>query len=149
MAIFSQHGGEMDDKSLHKESTEQSPDAWKWRLNIAREMARKLDPKKYGVLGLYVFGSTVNGSAGAGSDIDLLVHVDENNWNKDALANWLEGWSLALSELNYQKTGYKSDGLLDIHYVTDTDIEKKDSYAIKINAVSDGATLLEFGEKFK
>ncbi len=149
MAIFAPHGGEMDEKSMHKESKEQSPDAWKWRLNMAKEMAKKLDPEKYGVLGLYVFGSTMNASAGAGSDIDLIVHVDENKWKKDDLANWLEGWSLALSEMNYLKTGYKSDGLLDIHYVTDEDIKKKDSYALKIDAVSDGAARLYFADESK
>ena len=54
-----------------------------------------------------------------------------------------------LGEINYQKTGYKTDGLLDIHYITDKDIEKKDSYALKISAVADGATRLELAEEIK
>jgi hypothetical protein len=51
----------------------------------------------------------------------------------------LSGWSSALSEMNYLKTGYQSEGLLDIHYVTDRDIENGDSYAIKISSVYDPA----------
>jgi hypothetical protein len=52
---------------------------------------------------------------------------------------WLEGWSRALAEINFLKTGYKSEGLLDVHYVTDKDIREKSSYAMKINSVYDPA----------
>ena len=34
---------------------------------------------------------------------------------------WLEGWSLCLSEMNYLRTGYKTEGLLDVKIVTDAD----------------------------
>ena len=36
-----------------------------------------------------------------------------------------------MSQINYLKTGYSQRGLLDVHYVTDLDIEKKDPYAAK------------------
>jgi hypothetical protein len=52
---------------------------------------------------------------------------------------WLEGWSRCLSEMNFLRTGYKTDGLLDVHVVTDEDIEKHTSYASKIGAVTDPA----------
>ena len=41
--------------------------------------------------------------------------------------------------MNYLKTGYETDGLLDIHYVTDQDIKDNTSYAIKINSPYDPA----------
>jgi len=41
--------------------------------------------------------------------------------------------------INYSKTGHRSGGLLDIHIVTDEDIARKDSYAMKIGAVTDAA----------
>jgi hypothetical protein len=41
--------------------------------------------------------------------------------------------------MNYLKTGHRSGGLLDIHLVTDEDIAKKESYAMKIGAVTDAA----------
>ena len=53
--------------------------------------------------------------------------------------HWLEGWSLCLSEMNYLRTGYRTEGLLDVHVVTDADIANRDSFAIKIGAVTDPA----------
>jgi hypothetical protein len=48
--------------------------------------------------------------------------------------------------MNYLRTGYKSEGLLDVHYVTDDDIEKQTSFAAKIGAVTDAARRLRPGE---
>ena len=59
--------------------------------------------------------------------------------------NWLEGWSLSLSQINFYRTGYKTEGLLDVHLVSDEDIKKHDSFAIKIGAVSDPARPLAMG----
>ncbi|NLK27622.1 MAG: hypothetical protein GX306_04665, partial [Clostridiales bacterium] len=73
------------------------------------------------------------------SDIDLLIHFDGTDDEKDRLSTWLHGWSMALSEVNYIKTGYKSNGLLDVHYITDQDIKNKTSYAIKIDSIFDPA----------
>ncbi|MFH1755119.1 MAG: PEP/pyruvate-binding domain-containing protein, partial [Candidatus Latescibacterota bacterium] len=47
---------------------------WQWRLKMAERIAKDLEPDRFGVVALYVFGSTKNASAGPGSDIDLLVH---------------------------------------------------------------------------
>ena len=49
--------------------------------------------------------------------------------------------------MNYIRTGYKSDGLLDVHIVTDEDIAKKTSYAVKIGAVTDAARELPLGKQ--
>ena len=38
------------------------------------------------------------------------------------LLTWLDGWSRCLSEVNFLRTGYRTDGLLDVHLVTDADI---------------------------
>jgi hypothetical protein len=48
--------------------------------------------------------------------------------------------------MNYLKTGYKSSDLLDVHYITDNDISNKDSYASKIDAVTDPAKKLKMAE---
>ena len=58
---------------------------------------------------------------------------------------WLDGWSRSLAEVNFLRTGYQSDGLLDVHIVTDADIEKQTSYAAKIGAVTDAARPLTLG----
>jgi predicted nucleotidyltransferase len=112
---------------------------WRWRLGMAERIALDADPQRFGLRGMYVFGSTKNGTAGAGSDIDLLVHFNGNEQQRRALEVWLEGWSKALAEVNYLRTGQLSDGLLDVHIVTDDDLARQTSYAAKINAVTDAA----------
>ena len=116
---------------------------WRWRYHMAERIAANLEPKRFGVKGMYVFGSTNNGMAGPGSDIDLLVHFDGTERQKEELLQWLQGWSLCLAEMNYQKTGYLSDGLLDVHLITDEDIAKKTAFAAKIGAVTDPAQPLK------
>jgi len=112
---------------------------WNWRYYMAEKIASHLDPGRFGVKGIYLFGSTKNATAGPGSDIDLLVHFTGTGAQRQDLLSWLEGWSLTLAEINYQRTGYKSDGLLDVHLVSDEDIANKTSYAVKIGAITDAA----------
>ncbi len=112
---------------------------WRWRHRMAEKIASELDPDRFGVKALYLFGSVKNATAGPGSDIDLLVHFSGNERQQQELELWLEGWSLSLSETNYLRTGYRTDDLLDVHLLTDEDIEKQTSYAVKIDAVTDAA----------
>jgi predicted nucleotidyltransferase len=112
---------------------------WSWRLQMVTYIASRLDPERFGVEGFYVFGSTKNATAGPGSDIDVLIHFSGNEKQRNDLLTWLQGWSEALAEENYLRTGYRSDELLDIHLVTDEDIARKTSYAAKIGAVTDPA----------
>jgi predicted nucleotidyltransferase len=125
--------------------TRYSDDYWIWRLNMANRIASQLDPKRFGVKGFYVFGSTKNATAGPGSDIDILIHFIGTDTQKKELLLWLDGWGLSLAEVNFKRTGYKSTNLLDIHLVTNQDIEKKNSYATKIGAVTDAAKPLKMG----
>ncbi len=127
----------VESKSILEEG--HSDNHWRWRMRMAERIAAELDAGRFGVKGLYVFGSTKNGTAGAKSDIDLLVHFAGTQSQATDLKSWLEGWSLCLAEMNYLQTGFKVDGLLDVHFVTDDDIANKTSYAVKINAVTDPA----------
>ncbi len=115
---------------------------WQWRLRMAEKLASRLDPERFGVKDIWVFGSTKNGTAGPGSDIDLLVHVVGTDRQKEDLRLWLEGWSQSLAEINYHRTGYLSEGLLDARLITDGDIQNRTSYAVKIGAVTDPARRL-------
>lgn len=117
-------------------------DHWRWRLRMAEHIAAQLDPKRFGVKALYLIGSAKNATAGPGSDIDLLIHFSGTKSQRKDLLLWLEGWSLCLSELNFLRTGVKTDGLLDVHIITDEDIKKRTSYAVKIGAVTDAARQL-------
>jgi hypothetical protein len=118
-------------------------DYWRWRYRMAEQIASHLDADRFGVAGLYLFGSTKNGMAGPASDIDLLVHFRGSTYKRKGLVQWLEGWSLCLDEINYLRTGYHSGGLLDVHIVTDDDIARRTSYAVKIDAVTDAARPLK------
>ncbi len=117
-------------------------DHWRWRLRMAEILASRLEAKRFGVAALYIFGSTKNATAGPASDIDLLVHFQGDEVQRRELQIWMDGWSISLSEINYLRTGYRTDGLLDVHLVTDDDIRNKTSWALKIDAITDSARLL-------
>jgi predicted nucleotidyltransferase len=130
-----------------KEENETKPastkeEYWRWRLAMAKKIASDLDSKRFGVKGFYLFGSTKNTMAGPGSDIDVIIHFNGNDRQKNDLLIWLDGWSRCLSEMNYLRTGYKTDGLLDVHMVSDEEVENRSGYAAKIEAVTDAARKL-------
>ncbi|MCD4651777.1 MAG: nucleotidyltransferase domain-containing protein [Candidatus Cloacimonetes bacterium] len=116
---------------------------WFWRMQVCEFLATNINTEKFGVENLYVFGSVKNGNAGPASDIDLLVHFRGDDKQKTELIAWFQGWSLCLDHFNYLKTGYKTGGILDVHIITDEDIAKKTSFAVKINAITDAAQKLE------
>lgn len=118
---------------------------WRWRMQMAQRLAAHLDAPRFGVAGLYIFGSVENGSAGPGSDIDLLVHFRGTPQQQQELRRWLDGWSRALAEVNYLRTGYRVATLIDAHFVSDEDIANRTSFAAKINAVTDAARPLPLG----
>jgi pyruvate,water dikinase len=120
-------------------------DHWRWRLRMAQQLAGSLDPVRFGVKAAYVLGSTKNATAGPASDIDLILHVEPGAARRRELEAWLEGWSQALAEMNYLRTGYSKSGLLDVHFVTDEDIAGGSSFAAKIGAVTDAARPLPLG----
>ncbi len=115
-------------------------DHWLWRKQIVELMAERLDFERFGIKGIYLIGSTKNAKAGPASDIDIIVHVADDRNNHNGLKAWIEGWSLCLSEINFNRTGYKTDGLIDLHLITDDDILKKTSYGVMIGNHTDGAS---------
>jgi len=140
VGILSELGSELYEMVQPEiESIPQSDNCWAWRLRMSEHIASQLNPVRFGVKGYYIFGSTKNATAGPKSDIDLLIHFVGTEKQREDLMIWLEGWSLCLAEMNYFRTGYKTNGLLDVHIVTDEDIASKTSYAAKIGAVTDAA----------
>ena len=129
-------------QELSTSSVEGENTFWQWRQRMAEHITRKMNFELYGVKAVYLFGSTKNGTAGMGSDIDLLIHFRGDEKQKQTLLLWLDGWGECLAELNYLKTGYTSSNLLDVHLVTDEDIDKGTSFAAKIGAVTDAAELI-------
>ena len=141
VAILAEEDESRENASLTKTSKARRvrEDHWRWRFQIAEQLAASLDPDRFGVKGIYIFGSTKNATAGPQSDIDLIVHFVGTEEQRDALNHWLEGWSLSLGEINRRRTGYTTGGLLNINYVTDEDIKNRTSFAVKIGATTDAA----------
>jgi pyruvate,water dikinase len=126
----------------YQETTE---DHWRWRLHAVESIAAQLDPKRFGVKAFYLFGSTKNATAGPDSDIDILIHFTGMENQRKELLTWFEGWSLSLSQINYLRTGYKSNGLLDVHLVTDEEVQNRSGYAAMIGSLQDAARPLAIG----
>jgi hypothetical protein len=120
---------------------------WRWRQHMAERLAASLDSQHFGVKSVYLFGSTKDGTAGRRSDIDLIIHFEGSEGQKAQLFHWLEGWSLCLDEVNYLKTGYRMNGLLDAHIVTDDDIARKTCFAVKIDLATDPAYRLRLKDE--
>ncbi|MCB0806026.1 MAG: nucleotidyltransferase domain-containing protein [Bacteroidales bacterium] len=119
--------------------TLQNDQHWKWRLMMVEALAKQLNFDHFGIKGLYLIGSTKEATAGPASDIDLLIHVDEPNLKKAELHAWLEGWSLCLDEINFNRTGNRTGGLIETHMITDTDIKNKTSFAVMLHSLSNSA----------
>jgi hypothetical protein len=148
IGILAQSSSKTDISGPTKRTSEaQSENYWPWRLRMAEYIASQIDPDRFGVIGFYIFGSTKTGKAGPGSDIDILIHFGGTETQREMLTAWLEAWSLCLDQQNYLQTGYRSGGLLDVHIITDEDIERKTSYAVKIGAVTDAAKPLPLKKK--
>ena len=88
---------EQASKSRQQRDRRAREDHWRWRFQIAEQLAANLDPARFGVKGIYLFGSTKNATAGPQSDIDLIVHFTGSQAQREALVLWLEGWSLTPS----------------------------------------------------
>jgi hypothetical protein len=100
-------------------------DHWRWRLRMAQQMAAALEPARFGVKAIYLTGSTSDTTAGPTSDIDLIVHVDDDESRRATLGCWLEGWSRCLAEMNALRTGHRVERLLDVAFVTDETVAVK------------------------
>jgi predicted nucleotidyltransferase len=147
VAVFTE-AGERDDEARQAsigQPEERSESYWRWRMQMAEKIAAEIDPERFAVSAVYIIGSTKNASAGPSSDIDLLIHFRGDDHQRHDLETWLEGWSLCLGEINYLRTGYVNPDLLDVHIITDEDLERKTSFAAKIGAVTDAALELSVG----
>jgi predicted nucleotidyltransferase len=121
-----------------------SDEHWKWRLRMVQNIADKTDFSYYGLKAMYIIGSTKEAKAGPGSDIDLLVHFIGTEEQKNLFKAWIDGWNHSLSEFNRQKTGYSlKEGIIDLHIISDKDIEQKNSFAVMIGNANNPARLLK------
>lgn len=139
-ALVSENGSANGNGQVLSESD--SDQHWKWRLKMAELISRKLDMDRFGVEAIYLIGSTKNATAGPASDLDLMIHHRSTPFQLENLRCWIEGWSLCLAEENYKQTGYHSEGLIDLHLLTDEDIKARTSYAVMIGSAVNSARLI-------
>lgn len=111
------------------------PDHWQWRMNRVQDIGMDIVPEKYGVLALYVIGSTRDATAGPNSDIDLLVHVDSTPEQIQDLMAFFKEWSKKLDQECFERTGNAIQDILDVHVITDEDILNRNSWAVHINSI--------------
>jgi len=110
------------------------PDHLSWRTQKIEEIAEALDPTLYQIEAIYLIGSTKEGKAGPTSDIDLLVHFKGTEEQKDNLMAWFDEWGKKLAKENKERTGFETEGLLDVHIITDEDIKNRNSWATHITS---------------
>jgi hypothetical protein len=126
LAVFSESTGiaPMAAPKAYPPASAMAPKAtdlhWQWRLRFIQHLASMLDPEQFGVSKLCVHGSTMDGTATPESDIDIAVYFYGSELQRLLLTQWLEGWSQALSFLNFIKTGVHTAGLLDVHWVDES-----------------------------
>jgi len=118
---------------------------WGWRQAMAERIAAQMDPERFGVRGMWVYGSTKNATAGPDSDVDILVHFAGDEAQRRELLAWFEGWNRALIEAQFLRSGRRVANLLDVALMSDEDIEQRRGLAAKIHAVTDAARPLRMG----
>jgi len=116
---------EWKQRELSGERLGAAPEHWRWRQGFAERIAAAMDPIRFGVEAVYLFGSTEAGDANVGSDIDLLVVWNGDESRVADLRVWLEGWSLCLAEISFQLYGVPSEGLLDVKFLHSTDLNEE------------------------
>lgn len=133
--------GEQTDNALLKPDSDQH---WRWRDKMIRKVIELSDFAYYGIRHVYIIGSVKEATAGPKSDIDLIVHFIGDHVQKSLLIEWMAGWGYALSEFNYERTGYRvADSLIDLHIVTTDEIrENSNSYAAMIGSLHNSARLI-------
>ena len=119
----------------------------RWRLRMAEQIAFHCDAERWGIRALYIFGEPKTGSGSPGSPIKLAVHIQGTPQQRRELEVWLHAWSLSLAEMNYLRTGFHSDGLLDVHIVSGDDVKGMSSVAAKVNAAPESIKELRLGNK--
>lgn len=122
-------------------------DQHRWRLRMAERIAFHCGAPKWGVRGVYFVDPSDGGQVDPAAPLQLIIHFLGNGRQRKELETWLQGWSLSLAEMNYFRTGFHSDGLLDVHFLTDEKIHGEKDVAARIKAASDAVRELPLGPK--
>jgi predicted nucleotidyltransferase len=132
IAYFTGIDPQSSSKAIKTNSVNTS-EAQNWRTRMAEAFAQSIDMKKYNIIGIYLAGSVFKGESTPESDINLIIHSNAKQSEKDDFLKWAEGWNSALKSINYNRTGFQLDNILDIAIVSDEDIEANQFYRDLLN----------------
>ncbi|HVP90815.1 MAG TPA: PEP/pyruvate-binding domain-containing protein [Terriglobales bacterium] len=118
-----------------------------WRRRMAEQIAFHCDAERWGVRAVYLFGEPKAGAARPASPIKLAVHFQGTPQQRKELEVWLQAWSVSLAEMNFLRTGFHSEGLLDVHILSGDDVKGPASVAARVNAPPDAVQELPLGSK--
>jgi hypothetical protein len=114
---------------------------------MAERIAYYLGPREWGVRSAYWIDPSDGGEGDPSSPIRLVLHFGGSGRQRKELETWLQGWSLSLAEMNYFRTGFHSDGLLDVQFLTDEKIRGERDVAERLKVGADVVRELPLGPK--
>lgn len=118
-----------------------------WRRRMAERIAFHCGDPRWGVRGVYLIDAAEGREVDPAGPIEIIIHFLGNSRQRKDLETWLQGWSLSLAEVNYFRTGFHSDGLLDVHFLTDEKIRGERDVAVRLDAGPDVVRELPLGPK--
>ncbi len=116
-----------------KTSMLNSTEAQSWRMRMAEAFAKSVDFSKFNISAIYLTGSVYQGDATAESDIDLLVHFEGSQSQKDDFLIWADGWDSSLKMIHYNRTGLIIEHILDIALINNQIIQTNKVYEDLVN----------------
>ena len=122
-------------------------DHFRWRQRMAERIAYHCGGQPWGVRGVYFLDESDGKEIDPAGPIKLIIHFLGGGRQRKELETWLQGWSLSLAEMNYFRTGFHSEGLLEVHYLTDEKIRGEKDVAARIKVASDSVRELPLGPK--
>ncbi len=122
-------------------------DQARWRLRMAERIAIHCGSRPWDVRGIYYLDESEGGEVDPAGPIKLVVHFLGSGRQRKEIETWLQGWSLSLAEMNYFRTGFPSDGLLEVHFLTDEKLRGERDVALRLKVASDVVRELPLGPR--
>lgn len=122
-----------------KDQQEVKEPEWEWRWRAAQQMANGCRENKWLIHGIFIIGSVREQTAAAESDIDLIVHIADEE-QRTVISAFFDGWQWALGAFAPSKNAYNC--LLDVKIFTDEDLLNNPSFAALIQEKNASSTRL-------
>ncbi len=108
-------------------------EAQSWRLRMAEAFANSIDIAKYQIKGIYLAGSVFKSQAQPDSDIDIFVNIKQESNLRKEFIDWCNGWNSALVNVNFNRSGFKMEKILDVSVFDELELAENQFYQDIIN----------------